>query len=514
MLDADSIQIGSVTAQQMRQVFDSVLSIDVSYSITESTQITVKFIDPEFRMGQNNYFTVGRDIIFSSKSISPYLEDFYSITPDRKTAVYGEFVRRSNIYEMASVSVDQSAGNSPVWTVKARPKGVQQMKRDRKPKNIKGSGSRFVINACKRYGLEPVTQRTNKSYKINNAQGAQQATSVWDAMKSIAEEAEFVMFEVDGFLYFGQEKWILNKWGTHASGGNSKFNREGRPILDEDGVPQITPIKRFIPFYWPPDSSFNPGSELFRLIGVPTVTQSDNDAYVADGSLVCERTNGVRMRPGMTVKIFGVPNFQGSYLVTEVSFKEEATDPVAVTFRSPEKLEKDRIRDIQIGKRVDSVYKITPGFKEVTVPTPVSRTVPGVGILPVNPLPTASQPMIYPEPAFDPSFVAEQGNISLWNRPVFDESTSQVFIYFEVSTENYVVLEKIWCISGVAQKLTESAAIDKYLIDDLHYGVFTNENAAKTWRKQLISAQDAIVEKRFKNLGSEVLRSIAQGFCP
>jgi hypothetical protein len=514
MLDADSIQIGSVTAQQMRQVFESVLSIDVSYSITESTQITVKFIDPEFRMGQNNYFTVGRDIIFSSKSISPYLETFYNVAPDRKINTYGEFVRRSNIFEMASVSVDQSAGNSPVWTVRARPKGIQQMKRDRKPKNIKGSGSQFVINACKKYGLEPVTQRTNKSYKINNAQGAQQATSVWDAMKSIAQEAEFVMFEVDGFLYFGQEKWILNKWGTHASGGNIKFNKEGRPVLDDDGVPQVTPIKRFIPFYWPPDSSFNPGSELFRLIGIPNVTQSDNDAYIADGSLVCERTNGVRMRPGMTVKIFGVPNFKGNYLVTDVSFQEESTDAVAVTFRTPEKLEKDKIKDIQIGKIVESVYKITPGYKEVTTSIPVSTTTSGLGVFEVNPLPTASQPMIYPAPAFSASFVAEQGNISLWSRPIFNENTSSPFIHYEIATESYRVLEKIWCISGVPQKLTESAALEKYAIDGLHYGSFTDEQAAKMWVKQLISAQIIIFEKRFRNLNRAVLESMAEGFCP
>jgi hypothetical protein len=514
MLDKDSIQIGSVTAQQMRQVFESVLSIDVSYSITESTQITVKFIDPEFRMAQNNYFTVGRDIIFSSKSISPYLEDIPRVEVRGTSRTYGEFVRRSNIYEMASVSVDQSAGNSPVWTVKARPKGVQQMKRDRKPKNIKGSGSQFVINACKKYGLKPVTQRTSKSYKINNAQGAQQATSVWDAMKSIADEAEFVMFEVDGFLYFGQEKWILNKWGTHASGGNSRFNKQGRAVVDEDGVLQLTPTKRFIPFYWPPGSSSSPGSEIFRLIGIPNVTQSDNDAYIADGSLVCERTNGVRIRPGMTVKIFGVPNFQGSYLVTDVSFKEEATDPVAVTFRSPEKLEKDKIKDIQIGKIVESVYKITPGFKEVTTPIPVSTTTTGLGVFDVNPIPTASQPMIYPAPAFSPSFVAEQGNISLWSRPIFNESTSKPFIHYEIATESYRVLEKIWCISGVAQQLTESAAIDKYSADGLHYGSFTDEQAAKMWIKQLISAQHIIVSKRFANIGDEVLRSMVQGFCP
>jgi hypothetical protein len=457
MLDRTSLSIADITSEQMREVFESVLSINVSYSITESSQITIRFIDPEFRMAQNNYFTVGRDLIYTQKSVSPYLTDTTERTRGPANINVGEFARRSMIYEMASVTVDQSAGNSPVWTVKARPKGIQQMKRDRKPKNIKGSGSQFVVNACKKYGLFPVVQRTNKSYKINNAQGAQQATSVWDAMKSIAEEAEFVMFEADGVLFFGQEKWLLNKWGTHASGGEPKVDRSGRVVRDADGAPQTTKLKRFIPFYWPPGSS---GSEieLFRLIGIPNLTQSDNDAYIADGSLVCERTNGVRMRPGMTVKMYGVPNFQGSYLVTDVSFTEESTEPVAVTFRSPERLEKDKIKDIQIGKRVESVYKVIPGYKEVTSPIAKSvTTLISRDFYEESPLPTASRPNVYPEPAFSKEFVVQQGNISLWNRPVSpmteteEPTTSKPFIYFQSSTESYVVLERVWCIDNTPQ---------------------------------------------------------------
>lgn len=524
MLDKDSIFIADVTSAQMREVFESILSIDFNYSITESSQVTIKFIDPQFRMAQNRYFTVGRDLIVTQKSVSPYLSDGTERIPQASNTKNGEFARRSMIYEMASVTVDQSAGNSPVWTVKARPKGIQQMKRDRKPRNIKGSGSQFVINACKKYGLTAVTQKTSKGYKINNAQGAQQATSVWDAMKSIAQEAEFVMFEVDGILYFGQEKWILNKWGTHATGGFQKVDSAGVPRFDSDGAPVMEPRRRFIPFYWPPGSSDNPESELFRLIGIPTLTQSDNDAYVADGSLVCERTNGVRIRPGMTVKIFGVPNFQGNYLVTDVSFQEETTDPVSVTFRSPEKLEKDKIKDIQIGKRVQNVYKVIPGYKEVT--SPIARSVTTrstIDAFEVSPLPTRLRPNVYPTPFFDAQFIVQNGNIDLWNRPVYptpagtnqEPKTTEPFIWYSMAGEVYFVLERVWCVGSSPFLLTEQEAITKFDADNLHHGSFSNEDAAKMWIRQLKSVQLAILPERFnfkdRNLLSGLIRV---GFCP
>jgi len=521
---SDSIIIGGITSSESRRVMDSVLSINVNYSITESTQLTIRFIDPNLRMAANNYFTVGRDLTYTAKAISPYLEDFGSI---RKSAGAnnGEFARRRTFFEMASVTVDQSGAFSPIWTVKARPKAIQQMKRDRKPKNIKGSGSQFVINACRKYGLYPVTQRTSKSYKINNAQGAQQATSVWDAMKSIADEAEFVMFEVDGVLYFGQEKWLINKWGTFISGGELKYSKEGKVLTNPDGTPQTKEIKRYIPFIYPPVPKLDSPLSSFRLIGIPTLTQSDNDAYIADGSLVCERKNGVRLRPGMTAKIIGVPNFLGEYLITDVSFQEQSTEAVAVTFRSPEKLEKDKIKEIRIGEIITPGHVAFPGYLESTAPLPltVASNAGTFSVSEINPLPTKSQPMIYPRYPFSNEFVDESGNISLWNRPVspFDTTTrtaattTEPFVHYDSTKESYMVLEKVWCIGGVPQVISDEDAISKYETEGVNYGGFSNEEVAKQWIKYLYRAQEVILSKRFKNFEKIFQTDVnTSGLCP
>lgn len=508
MLDKNSIQIASLSTQQVQEIVEAITSLEVSYSIDEASQISFQVIDPQFKMAENGYFTVGREIIFTASTVSPFLVNrFGKFITDYADG--GEFARASLFYEMASVTVGQNGSNSPTWTIKARPKAVQQMKRDRQPKNIKGSGSEFVQNAARKYGLFAITQNTNKSYKINSANGSQQATSTWDAMKSIADEAEFVLFEADGVLYFGQEKWLLNKWGTHSSGGNQLFDSRGRAVLDKNGNIRFRPYKRFIPISWPPGSSKL--NEDFRLIEIPNITQSDNDAYIADGSFNCERMNGTRMRPGMTVKFINIPNFAGEYIVTQVSYREQSTDPVSVSFRTPAKLEDEKIKDIAIGTVVDNIYKIYRGTeRDRAVPVAAANVGTVRPVYRQSPTPTAARPMVYPAPNFDESFIIEAGNISLWDRPIYVENrravTTRPFIH--VDSGDYVVLERVWCQGGSPALLSEAAAITKYGIDDLHLGKFSDESAARSWVEQLLQLAPIVIQKKFPTSYQRILAGV------
>jgi hypothetical protein len=63
----------------------------------------------------------------------------------------------------------------------------------------------------------------------------------------------------------------------------------------------------------------------------------------AQGSAMVERTNGVGIRPGMTVFVGGIPTFVGYYLVTSVEFEERSPNPVGIQFQTPERKPKEKI---------------------------------------------------------------------------------------------------------------------------------------------------------------------------
>ena len=62
-----------------------------------------------------------------------------------------------------------------------------------------------------------------------------------------------------------------------------------------------------------------------------------------------ERTNGVRLRPGMTVNVGEIPWFTDDFLITEVDYGELVADPVQVRFATPPRQEK-KIKQIAVGQ--------------------------------------------------------------------------------------------------------------------------------------------------------------------
>ena len=315
------------------RLHSNLLSLKISYTMDEASALSFDIIDPGFEMGQNNYFQPGQTLVYKSLSIDD--------VSGPSTNIFGQ-TYYGYPFEIADVSYSQSQGASPIVTISAYTKAIQQMKRDRtEVGSIKGSGTNFVRNAARKYGLEFVGEQTTKSQSITKASGEQQAESLWDVIKKLAGDAKFVCFEADGTLYFGSQKWLLHKWGVEKY-TFTKYNKKLKKDVDE------TRYRTFLTY--PPhiDSDTKTINTKFILQQLPQMQNSINDPLEGSGTCIVDRQNGVRLRPGMTVYVGEVPYLSGHYLISSVEYEEMSPDPVVVNFRTVERLAKD-IKQIAIG---------------------------------------------------------------------------------------------------------------------------------------------------------------------
>lgn len=319
----------------------SILSCQVNYSMDMVTELTMRIIDRDYRsafgerkevesFAAGNYFNIGRDVTYLTKSILATTFD------ESQKMARIEMIKL--LMEVAEISVDQENSVSPVWTIKCRTKAVQQMKRDKKPESIQGNGTDYVMAAAKKFGLKFVGEKTDKSKKINKASGDNEADSVWTVIQNLAQQAKFKCFEVDGTLYFASMKWLMYKWGSDAINYKHKVKD---PKTDREIVKRVT--RRYVPIV--------PGEvgREFRAQKLPNMSKSDNSPMEAQGSATIERTNGVALRPGMTVFVGGIPTFVGYYLITSVDFEERSPNPVGIQFQTPERKPKEKIVDLPVG---------------------------------------------------------------------------------------------------------------------------------------------------------------------
>ncbi len=402
MFTDESLSIGNLSTSQMANIASNLLSISMDYSMDMSNQLTFTVLDPGFEMGSNNYFQIGRDVVYQGTSIKQIL-----------VAANGApiIARISYTYEISTVSVAQSGSASPTWTVQALPKAVQQMKRDKKPGQISGSGYTFARNAARKYGLSFVGEQSAKIKSASKNAGDGQADSVWTVLTSIAGNSQYMCFVMDGTLYFGSEQWLMYKWGTEKLVGAIKLDKKKKPILNKKTkIPERYPTKKYVPLEYKVGEGRN--SRRFEVLSLPSMSKRENDPREGEGSLVVARDNGVQLRPGMTIRINNIPTSNGYFLITSVSFSEQTTDPVSVQFRTPEPLEingkKPKIPQLPIGKVFSSEYPTRePRLGATTVGLPVfNETVPpfvaaGTTINRTGPqaasaLPNARRPYNYP----------------------------------------------------------------------------------------------------------------------
>ena len=527
--------ISSLPDKLVSDISDKVTDFSVSYSISQASEISFDVIDVDLEMARNNYFILGRDVIYETQTLG------------RVDSFTGEVRQVRQLFEIADVTAAQGPGGSAIYSVKCYSKAIQQMKRDKTPATIKGNGSQYVKNAAKKYGLDFYCQETSKAKSITKAKGSKQQDSVWDVLDRLAKDAKFVLFEVDGVLVFASETFLLHKWGT-----NIRFI--DRKVIDKKTKKKSIKklARRFIPLQWPNSGPQYIGtSGFFRLIERPTITKSANDPYAANGSCLVERFNAVQIRPGMTAYVGYVPNSSGYYLVESVSFKEMTPDPVAVGFRTLTRdEEKEAIKLLPLGQkyqqtwvRGDTGRRTTKEAVRDAAEKPITGKVPDKRITGKN-LPTELSPLRYPEMEYanisrtyastygkipkstnNRNSVIITGNIDLWDRPIvllrnsaqtktigYHTLYSVEYVYAEGSSFKAAVLPTVFTENGVAVIKTYDEVVAKYIADGAYSGSAkylaiveggSREDAVLNGRDYglLLSRQQSLViEKRFPGI--------------
>ena len=150
--------------------------------------------------------------------------------------------------------------------------------------------------------MSSLVEPTQKVQTIVKGKNANSDESVWDVLVRLANDNQFVCFESRGMLIFSSQPYLVGKLGN-------------------------------ISLSYPP----NDGKGRATLIGTPNMRKSDDESLEASGSANIDRSVGQGMRAGQTVRVSGIPDFNGSYLVTEVRFEDNVPEPVEIFFRTPQK---------------------------------------------------------------------------------------------------------------------------------------------------------------------------------
>ena len=487
--------------EEIAEVRERLISVDINYSMRMASELTFSVLDEDLRMISKNYFSIGRVVAYLS-------ETFGTI---ESTTLPDVSQRQLQLFEIANIGVSQGPGENPTVTVTCYSRAVQQMKRDRKPGTVSGSGTEFVKRAAHKYGLKFWGENTSKSKSINKASAGSKSESLWDVMTKLAGDAKFVLYEVDGYLIFASEKFILKRWGTHEA-----------PLTEAQKKSKDKKVKtqnKYIPLTW--KNKKTDGSDLredLQLLEIPSITMTENNPWDASGSAQIDRFNAVRLRPGMTVKLGGISTYNGYYLIDSVSFADISPDPVSITFKKPEKQDKD-IKDLPIGARgpqvidVNDQVGITGRDRTYAVTNAGSaffkkRTYKGIFPLPDADNRTNRYPLIT-------KGVFATGNVDLYGRPVLvvpgsDVKTTYsltIYPFAEIGTNNNkffaLLLTPIWTVDGVPVELTEEQALEKYLEDGKFLAKIRGKSAkeaianAEVYGKLISGQQQEIIIKKF-----------------
>ena len=272
-----------------------ITEINVSYTMDGASQVQFTVVDEDYKFMESNFFQNRREILY-----------------------------RGQAFEIGATEVGQGQGSSPYVSVTAWESAVQKMKRDKKPENIAGSSVfEYAFNAARKYGLKFVGEKSNKTQSINKGSGNNADENVWSVLQSNASTNEFVLFVMDGTLFYASQPWLLYRIGTdQKKKGNTTQN--------------------YSRLYFDPKGTLPEDAKKFEVLQYPTIRQSENDPLEGDGRITVAKPNGCIIRPGMTVIVGPKPTlFRGAYLVTEVSFQEGSNQPVEISFRTPIKPKKE-----------------------------------------------------------------------------------------------------------------------------------------------------------------------------
>ena len=133
-------------------------------------------------------------------------------------------------------------------------------------------------------------------------------------------------FETDNVLVFASQRYLQGLYGGEFA---------TVPYTDPETNQTSLRGMNFFRVTWPQDFS-----KTIIPMAMPSIRSSENDPLEASGSVSVDRLNGVALRPGMSIGIDGMAWFNKIYLIDSVTFDHFGSDPVQVSFRTPEREEK------------------------------------------------------------------------------------------------------------------------------------------------------------------------------
>jgi hypothetical protein len=431
------------------EVTENITSVQMSWNLDGAAQMTISLIDPDMKMLNNNYFLL--------EGPNNYLG------LRRLVLHYNQKLDQWYRYEIASVEYSPGESSSPKVTLECRSEAIQRMKRDKNPARFSGTnGTAWARQVAIAFELDFIGQETTKTRQIKSAANEfGERESTWDVMKQLASDAQFVVFEADGYLFFGSEQWLLGKWGIDKNKddvridgvvdantlkalgvlgtGIGKIPQAANPANQKPKFGEVSNYvlyltqalrKKNIPLTGGPTRTFNSNvkkalmayqkkiaaktfipitwpiaDERFQVTEMPTVRRSDDSVWQATGSAKLIRNNGLKsvgfngqdvftnsfkvddqnngsnaeqLRAGMTIQLSDINGFNAMYLIDSVDFEEGVPDPVAFTFRTPERLKRKKGTLDENGKFVSE--PAAPVGASIDVNLPPGTRVPAVRV--------------------------------------------------------------------------------------------------------------------------------------
>lgn len=290
------LQVTDLFGEAQRYFEENLFDVSIDYKMDIGSEISFKVLDNGYKMMDSNYFVVRRDITYRGRN-----------------------------YEIASVSPGPGEGGSPVVTVLARNKGIQQMKRDKLPRTISGGTAYdYAAAAAKKFGMGFIGQKTNSVHSTFKKGNSNNNQSTWQLLDSIAKDNQYVVFELDNVLIFGSHQWLMWKFGNWVK-GEKKFV----PLMYVPGFTGKDLAGELI--------DQDTAASVFELEKWHTFDTDDADPMAATGTCTVLMPNGGALRPGMTAICGPYPDyFYGGYIITNVNYTEGSPSPASITFRTPE----------------------------------------------------------------------------------------------------------------------------------------------------------------------------------
>lgn len=263
---------------------------EIDLTMSEGSQLTMTFDDPDLSLTKNNRVFLGARIAYGG-------------------------VR----FIIEEVGVQGDVGPAQL-VVKGLAAAIHDMKNERGAKVVSNSSpTEYAFAAAKKYGLSFIGQTSYRRVQI--ARGEQKpgtnelGESEWDVLQRLASEIGFVCFESYNTLFFVKPTYLAYD----------------KPLLTKTHkVVYPTPLKYLANR---PDLA----ALFLTPLRVPQISITSNDKLkeVKQGSITLRWESGTKVRPGEKITLEGLSGFDGTYLIDHVPIAIDGHSQIEVGVVSP-----------------------------------------------------------------------------------------------------------------------------------------------------------------------------------